>query len=177
MTDTQAATALELFIENDADLHHQQQVPIFKDLMTKKARDEYSHDLAVKLFGYLVEAGAKKYAQQFGSPGQPWHKMFDPPTRRAVAEELTKAFETEARLGAYDDLLPKKYQVQKKAPHGVGGRAAASRRHHATIHHEAEGASPRAGGSVGGYYGYTHKKSPAELDREIAHALMRRRGR
>ena len=110
MTDTHAATELEQYIENDADLHRQQHAPILKNLATKKARGQYKHPLAVKLFGYLVESGAKKYAKAFGSPNQPWHKMFDVPTRKRVAEELTKSFEAEHKLGNYDFLLPKKYQ-------------------------------------------------------------------
>ena len=114
MTDTHAAAELEQYIVNDADLHRQQHAPILKNLATKKARGEYKHALAVKLFGYLVEAGAKKYAKEFGSPNQPWHKMFDVPTRKRVAEELTKGFEAEHAIGNYDNLLPKKYQKQEK---------------------------------------------------------------
>ena len=114
MTDTHAATELEQYIENDAELHRQQYVPIIKNLATKKARGQYKHALAVKLFGYLVEAGAKKYAKAFGAPNQPWHKMFDVPTRKRVAEELTKSFEAEHKLGNYDNLLPTKYQKPEK---------------------------------------------------------------
>ena len=126
MTDTHAATELELYINNDAQLHKAQHAPILKNLATKKARGEYKHALAVKLFGYLVESGAKKYAREFGSPGQPWHKMFDVPTRKAVAEELTKSFEAEHALGNYDNLLPKKYQKQAKAPASHHARKAKS---------------------------------------------------
>lgn len=117
MTDTHAATELELYINNDASLHRQQHVPIMKNLATKKARGQYKHDLAVKAFGYLVEAGAKKYAKEFGSPDQPWHKMFDTGTRKLVAEELTKSFEQEYALGNYDSLLPKKYQKPQSTAH------------------------------------------------------------
>jgi hypothetical protein len=119
MIDEHAASELELFIENDGDLYRSQTVPTFKNLATKKARGEYKHDLAVKLFSYLVEAGAKKYAKEFGGT---WHQMFGVPTRRAVAESFTKSFETEHALGNYDHLLPKKYQEvtgngsKKKSP-------------------------------------------------------------
>jgi hypothetical protein len=112
MTDTHAATELKLYIDNDAQLHKAQHVPILKNLSIKKVRSQYKHDLAVKLFGYLVESGAKKYAKEFGSPDQPWHKMFDVPTRKRVAEELTRDFEGEFELGNYDRLLPKKYQAE-----------------------------------------------------------------
>lgn len=109
MTDTHAATELELYIDNDGDLYRRQRLPILKNLATKRARGQYKHDLAVKLFGYLVEAGAKKYAKDLGAD-QPWHKMFNVGTRKRVAEEMTRDFEAEAALGTYNDLLPKKYQ-------------------------------------------------------------------
>ncbi len=102
---------LEQFTVNDRDLYRQQEA-IFKNLATKKARGEYKHDLAVKAFGYLAEAGAKKYAKEFGGT---WHQMFDVPTRRAVAQNFAKSFEAEYALGNYDQLLPKKYQKQEKA--------------------------------------------------------------
>ena len=113
MVDEHAAAELEIFIENDAALYRQQHVSILKNLATKKARGEYKHDLAVKLFGYLVEAGAKKYTKEFGGV---WHQVFEVPTRRAVAESFAKSFETEHGLGNYDALLPKKYQKEEAAP-------------------------------------------------------------
>jgi hypothetical protein len=118
------ARELELYISNDADLHRQQYTPILKNLSTKKVRSLYKHDLAVKLFGYLVEAGAKKYAKEFGGT---WHQMFPVPTRKAVAEELAKSFEAEFELGNYDHLLPKKYQAEmvtgtKQFPTRGGGK-------------------------------------------------------
>lgn len=116
---TTEATELKLYIDNDAQLYKTQYVPIIKNLATKKVRSQYKHDLAVKAFGYLVESGAKKYAKEFGSPGQPWNKMFDVSTRKRVAEELTRDFEGEFELGNYDDLLPKKYQKELATKHLV----------------------------------------------------------
>ncbi len=116
--DTDAARELELYTENDADLYRQQYQPILKNLATKRARGIYKHDLAVKLFMYLMESGAKKYAKEFGGPGANWHEMFNVPTRRAAAERFAKHFEVEYDLGNYDNLLPKKYQ--KKANPSVG---------------------------------------------------------
>jgi len=108
MPDTQASTELKLFIDNDGDLYRRITTSILKNLAAKKARGVYRHDLAVKLFGYLTEAGAKKYAQEFGSG--PWHKMFDVSTRKLAAKELTKDFEEVYADGGYDSLLPKKCQ-------------------------------------------------------------------
>jgi hypothetical protein len=112
MPDMQAATALKLYIDNDGTLYRQMTTSILKNLAAKKARGQYKHDLAVKGFGYLTEAGAKKYTQEFGSG--PWHKAFDVATRKRAAEALTKDFETEYALGNYDALIPKKYQKQAK---------------------------------------------------------------
>lgn len=148
MIDKQAATELRLYIDNDSALYQGQATSIYKNLATKKARGAYKHDLAVKLFGYLVESGAKKYAKEFGGT---WHQMFDVPTRKAVAEELTDAFEAEAKLGNYDNLLPKKYQAKPislttKHVRGLWAKHAASQ-----------------------------KKSASQLNREINAALGKRR--
>jgi hypothetical protein len=119
----QAATELKLYIDNDGDLYRSQTTYILKNLATKKAQGKYEHELAVKAFGYLVDSGAKKYAKVFGSPNQPWNKMFSASTRRAVAEALTRAFEGEYALGNYDHLLPKKYQPQETAKKGARAHA------------------------------------------------------
>ena len=175
MSDNHAARELELYISNDSDLHRQQHAPILKNLATKKARGEYKHDLAVKLFGYLVEAGAKKYNKEFGTPDQPWHKVFDVATRREVAEELTDAFEGEAKLGNYDYLLPKKYQKasrdgaeghRKKRAHSTLKKRASSTRHAKKItmldlRRLGQRDAVRCGG----------QKSSAQLQREINEAL------
>jgi len=108
--DRDAARELELFTENDANLYRQQYTPILKNLATKKARGVYDHDKAVKLFMYLMESGARKYAREYGGPGAVWHEMFNVPTRRAAAEVFAKSFEVEYGLGNYERLLPKKYQ-------------------------------------------------------------------
>lgn len=110
--DEVTARELHLFIVNDADLYRQQHVPIIKNLVAKKARGVYDPRLAAKLFGYLVESGAKKYyAEYAGVPeGGGWSEMFPKKLRDAVAEELRDSFEGESALGNYDEFIPKKYQ-------------------------------------------------------------------
>lgn len=114
--DTGSARELELFVENDAQLHRSQEVPIQKNLITKMARGVYNHNGAVKLYGYLMENGAKKYNREHGGGGSVWHEMFNTATRKAAAERFASSFETEAKLGNYDYLLPKKYQKSKSNP-------------------------------------------------------------
>jgi len=163
MTDSHAATELELYIDNDADLYRQQTTPILKNLATKKARGEYKHDLAVKAFGYLVEAGAKKYVKEFGTPDFPWHKMFDVPTRRAVAESFAKSFETEFALGNYDQLLPKKYQTSSDVAESHRKKIAKQ--------------TARMPEAMRGVMGGGPQKSSTQLQREIDEALAKKRRR
>jgi hypothetical protein len=65
--DTVAAEELYLFIENDGQLYRQQGEPILKNLVQKIDRGIYDSVKAAKLYGYLIENGAKKYAKEFAS--------------------------------------------------------------------------------------------------------------
>lgn len=88
---------LQLFCENDGDLYRQQVQPIEANLRKKMAKGVYDHEKSVKLWGYLAENCAKKYAKEFGS-GQPWHKMFSTADRREVAKGFADHFRREAGL-------------------------------------------------------------------------------
>lgn len=102
-----AANELKLFIDNDSTLYHQQTIPIMKNLMLKRKKGVYDSKKAVQLWMYLVEAGAKKYTKDYGSPDLPWHKMFPMDTRLATARALADAFEQEAATGNMDWALRK----------------------------------------------------------------------
>lgn len=110
--DTTAATELKLFTDNDGDIYRQQTTSILKNLATKKGQGKYDRDLAVKLFMYLAENGAKKYAKEFGGT---WNLLFPKDVREHVSKEWRDEFETEFDLGNYDHLIPKKYQNLVKA--------------------------------------------------------------
>ncbi len=99
---------LKIFIDNDGDLYRQQTTSILKNLITKMAKGVYDRSKAEKLWMYLVENGAKKYARDAG--GGTWHQMFSMEDRRAVARELNDEFVAEAKHGNYDHLAPKKYR-------------------------------------------------------------------
>ena len=101
------ARELQLYIENDGQLYRQQQTPIHKNLATKMARGIYDKDKAVKLWLYLMEAGAKKYAKGAGTP---WNLMFPKSARIEAAKAFNEHFLGEYGLGNYNRLLPKKYQ-------------------------------------------------------------------
>jgi len=156
---------------------------IEKNLATKKARGVYKRDLAAKAFAPFVEAGAKNYAKEFGGN---WYQ-FDVPTRRAVAQDLVKRFETEYRLGNYDYLLPEKYK--RKASH-ARKKTRASSETHVEMHSPAalraatdrqlrgfyreekhDVAKARAEAARRGLTLHARRKSPTQLDREIAHVV------
>ncbi len=100
--DERGARELQLYIENDSQLYHQQFVPIVRNLMKRRASGTYNHEKAAKLFLYLADAGAKKYYQEFGTPGV---RIFNLATRWEVAKALRDSFESEAELGNYDKMV------------------------------------------------------------------------
>lgn len=91
-------TELKLFIDNDGDLYRQQTAPIQKNLTKKFVKKTYNHKLAVKLWKYLADAGAKKYAKDF-SIASDWNTMFSVADRNAVAQELADDWLAEMKSG------------------------------------------------------------------------------
>jgi hypothetical protein len=89
---------LQLYCENDGDLYRQQVQPIVKNLEKKIKKGVFDRAKAEKLWGYLAESCAKKYAKEFGSSDQPWHKMFSMSDRRAVAKAFNDDFMAERNL-------------------------------------------------------------------------------
>lgn len=100
---------LKLFIDNDGQLYRQQTTSIIKNLATKMAKGVYDRVKAEKLWMYLTESGAKKYAKESGDGGT-WHDMFSIADRREVAKDLNDNFLDEWKNGSYRDMVPKKYQ-------------------------------------------------------------------
>ena len=100
------ARELQLYIENDYDLDRRQHEPIIRNLMRKRAAGKFDMRKSIKLWGYLVESGAKKYAKQFGNE-RDWSRMFNPRERQLVATRMARRFKDEADLGNYDNFLPK----------------------------------------------------------------------
>lgn len=82
------------------------------ELTAKKASGKYQRDGAAKLYMYLMESGAKKYAKEFGGER---NKLFPKADRESAAREFVREFETEYANGQYAAHVPKKYQP-KPAP-------------------------------------------------------------
>lgn len=103
--DADNARGLQRCIESDADLYRQQFVPIVQNLMRKRAKGTYDSTKAAKLFGYLADSGAKKCAKFYDDDRRPWHAVFPPADRRAVARAMEESFRVEADLGNYDNPM------------------------------------------------------------------------
>ena len=86
--DETAADELLLYMDNDEPLYLQKKA-FLDNAYRKMKKGTYSPELAVKLWMYYVERGAKAYAKEFSTLTQ-WTKMFTKPTRELVARELAK---------------------------------------------------------------------------------------
>lgn len=98
--DVDAARELELYIDNDADLYFQRYLPMIINQLRKKKRGIYDAKKAPRLWLYLVDAGAQKYAKEFAS-ARDWHKIFDITTRRHLAERYARNFEDLYKEGEF----------------------------------------------------------------------------
>ena len=87
----QAAVELYLYIVNDSNLYHRFTVPSIQNLQRKFRKGTYDRELAVKLWEYVADAGAKQYMREFNSDSPV--QGFDKKTRLEVAKELRDHYE------------------------------------------------------------------------------------
>jgi hypothetical protein len=174
--DRVASHELKLFIDNDGQLYERTAVPIRRNLMAKRAQGKYAHKRAVDAFMYLVEAGAKKYNQEFSS-GTPWHALFPLATRRATAEELARSFETMAGTGELDYLLAPSERRRAAAPVAAKSRSRIEQEIDEALAEGRRVQIVRSGGSSyfrPGQYGYvvgsTNRGGMATLDEGTSRA-------
>ncbi len=100
--DHDAVRELTLYAENDGDLHRSMERPIMRNLARKMINGSYDPNLAVKGWMHWADAGARKYAKEFGGT---WNVMFSPATRHAVAVQAARHFESEAEIQGPDAFL------------------------------------------------------------------------
>jgi len=103
IANTDATKELHLFMVNDEPIWMGNQAKsIRKNLALKMKKGKYDSALAPKLWMYLVDAAAKSYIQQHGSPGDRIDSLFNKATRLALSQELAKGFEADVRSGELD---------------------------------------------------------------------------
>ena len=88
--DEQAMTELDLYAENTSELYNQKK-SILANVKRRVDKGTYDPALAPKLWLYWVDAAAKRYTKEFGTPGSP---IFNKATREALARELAKRYAT-----------------------------------------------------------------------------------
>jgi len=85
------SSELVLFTDNTEPLYRQK-IAIFRALAKKKDRGTYESRLAPQAFSALLNSAAKKYAREFGSPGDRWNSHFSPMQRHLAAVHLAEEF-------------------------------------------------------------------------------------
>jgi hypothetical protein len=117
--DEHAIIELSLYIENNADLDKQDK-SIESMLITKVEHGKYQQDLAPKAYQYLIDAGAKRYIDEFGGSVA---TTFSKEDRTALATHYAAHFAREYNLNIISirgDVDPK---VTKKFPYLNKGNA------------------------------------------------------
>lgn len=89
--DMAAAQELELYTENTREIYDRYTLPTIRNLTRKYKAGKYDREKAITAWGYVVEAAAKMYAQEFASAAA-WHVIFNVATRREVAKTLEKVY-------------------------------------------------------------------------------------
>ncbi len=93
MTDT--SRELAIYAVNNGDLYRRRTQPIINNLARKIAKGVYQDDLALKLWFWLANDAAQRYAREFGSAGDKWFRMFTVADRREAAAELADYYADE----------------------------------------------------------------------------------
>lgn len=99
--DPDAATELELYLENDPRFSPDGPSGIGRTVARRMAQQidkgRYDPELAVKGWMHVVDAAAKAYVKEFG--GGRWHDIFDKQTRLVVARRTAEDFARRYRAG------------------------------------------------------------------------------
>ncbi len=124
--DEQAAHELVLYIENESDLSPDgpsgQGRSVLLNALRKWRSGTYDSAKAVQLFAHLTEAGAKRYAKEFGSSEKEWSTMFTPATRHEAARQLEASFRNSVEQGEYDKIDTGRGARKTNAPHAAASR-------------------------------------------------------
>jgi len=117
------AEELVLYITNDNDLYERNLMPIVKNLMRKVKNGTFDESLSVKLWGYLAEAGAQKYAKEMEGSVRPmpWHKLFPTSVRQQAAQQLAEHYNPAILHGEFGDVWPKAGQADAAVEGCSGG--------------------------------------------------------
>jgi len=88
--ESDAATELALFTENDGDIYRQQRSIYEKGLEKRWKKGDYDPNKAEEGYLHTTTLGAKKYVKEHGSPRDNYSEMFPKDVRRAAARTLRR---------------------------------------------------------------------------------------
>ncbi len=100
--DSDAMNELKLYINNNEDLYRKKFMPIIANIKRKIKRGVYNHEMAPKLWMYLVDEAAVQYVDEFGSPDQDVKDMFPKELRMEIAKQLADEELDNIKAGEYD---------------------------------------------------------------------------
>ena len=100
--DSDAMNELKLYINNNEDLYRKKFMPIIANIKRKIKRGVYNHEMAPKLWMYLVDEAAVQYVDEFGSPDQDVKDMFPKDLRDAIALDMANDEFEKIQAGEYD---------------------------------------------------------------------------
>jgi hypothetical protein len=108
--DAVSARELVLYAVNDGGLYPMRE-NIEANLRKKVAKGQFDPAKAPQAYSRWLETAAKQYNERHGSPGVPWHRVFDAPTRQLAAQEMVNDF------------------IAEEGVQGRGGRRAKTKSH------------------------------------------------
>ena len=93
-----SAEELAMLAQNDPALYDRQYVPIIKNVMRKRAKGTYDHNLAIKLWRYLIDNIAKQDAGHMAR--HKWSGVVRNLAAKEIADEELHNMES----GEYDHI-------------------------------------------------------------------------
>ena len=87
--DEHAITELQLYLENDSTIYHDNIIPTLKNLAKKKVKNTYDSKLAIKAWLNIVIVSLKKYSNDFGGV---WFNLLNTNDRLILANNLSDRF-------------------------------------------------------------------------------------
>lgn len=94
---------IELYADNNAELHRQRFIPIIKNIMRKIKSGKYNALLAPKLWRYYYDDAAKRYQKEFGMSN-----LLGTKERQALADKKAKE--------EYEKIMDGEYSVLRNNP-------------------------------------------------------------
>ena len=100
-----SAEDLELYIMNTRSIYEGHFIPLVKEMLKRMKHDAYNSGEAMRSFIQLAKKAASAYQREFSHPDND-ELLVNKQVLEMVAKSILKDFETEAKLGNYDKLLP-----------------------------------------------------------------------